>query len=54
MNIYDYHWVWYLLGFIFEPRITLAVLICLYLPVTLTIKIFACVLAFIIPAKVKD
>lgn len=45
-NIMDYHWVWYILGFLFSPRITLAVLVCIYLPVDLIIKIVAIIVAF--------
>lgn len=30
-NMYDYHWVWYLLGFIFCPRLTIMIAISLHL-----------------------
>ena len=30
MNIYDYHWVWYLLGFCFIPRTTVMILVCIH------------------------
>ena len=34
-NIHDYHFVWYILGFVFAPRTTLTVLLCVYVPVEL-------------------
>ena len=51
--IYDYHFVWYMLGFLFAPRLTLAILTCLYLPVALSIKIIAIILGIITTIKVK-
>jgi len=35
----DYHWVWYLLGFIAIPRFTLAILFCLYAPIDTWAKV---------------
>lgn len=40
-SIYDYHLFWYILGFIIVPRLTLAILLCVYLPLSLIWKIFA-------------
>ncbi len=48
MDIHDYHWIWYVLGFLFAPRVVLAVFLCVYLPIGLPIKIIACILAFFI------
>ena len=45
MNIHDYHIVWYIVGFLLVPRITLAVLVWLYLPVSLWVKVLASVIA---------
>jgi hypothetical protein len=30
LNIYLYHWIWYLLGFIFFPKLTIMICISLY------------------------
>ena len=49
--IYDYHFIWYIVGFLFVPRVTLAILVCLYLPVALPIKIVAIVLGFLMGDK---
>jgi hypothetical protein len=48
MNIFIYHWVWYILGFLFAPRITLAVLASVYLPIDLGFKILIWILAIIV------
>jgi len=47
MNIHSYHFIWYILGFLFAPRTTLAVLLTVYLPVNIWIKIVAWVLVTI-------
>lgn len=52
-NIYDYHWVWYLLGFFVAPKIVLAVLVCQYLPVGLAWKIVLMVIAVLSGMEVK-
>jgi len=45
MDINNYHWVWYILGFLFSPRITLAVLLTVYCPVSIWLKIVAWIIA---------
>ena len=45
-SIHHYHFIWYILGFIFAPRVTLAVLVSVYLPLSLVWKIIIWVLAF--------
>ncbi len=46
MDIHNYHWIWYIFGFLIVPRITLAVLVCQYLPISLVAKIFISFMAF--------
>ncbi len=41
-NIFDlntYHWVWYIIGFIIAPRLTLAIIVTIYTPIALWLKI---------------
>ena len=46
MSIHEhYHWVWYMLGFLFAPRITLAVVFSVYAPIGLVLKIIIWLLA---------
>jgi hypothetical protein len=43
----NYHWVWYTLGFLFAPRITLAVIASVYLPIALGWKILIWFIAIV-------
>jgi hypothetical protein len=54
INIYDYHWIWYILGFLFAPRMTLAILACLYLPIVMSIKIIILILGCCINISIGD
>lgn len=40
MNIHLYHWFWYLLGFIFCPRLTIMIFISLYFKNYLPLPLF--------------
>jgi len=51
--ICDYHWIWYLIGFLFAPKIVIAVFVCQYLPVSIVCKIGISLLAFLSHIKVN-
>ena len=53
-SIYDYHWFWYLLGFLAAPRITLAVLFSVYCPVAIGWKIAAWFIAIATGVRVGN
>lgn len=44
-SIHDYHWFWYIIGFLGLPKITLAVLLSVYCPVAIGWKIIAWIIA---------
>jgi hypothetical protein len=47
-NIHNYHWIWYIIGFIFAPKIVLLVLMSVYLPISITLKFLAWILVGVI------
>jgi len=58
MNYHLFHWVWYLLGFMFVPRLTIAIALSIYgkelgLPLWLMILIWVIVLLLRIESKDK-
>ena len=37
--LHDYHWIWYIIGFTITPRLTLAIIVSVYAPVALWLKL---------------
>jgi len=40
INIINYHWVWYLLGFIFAPRLTFMIWLSIYFRTILPMPLY--------------
>lgn len=53
-SIHDYHFVWYIIGFLTAPRITLTVLFSVYCPVALGWKIAAWFIAIFSGVSISD
>jgi len=50
-SIYNYHWIWYILGFLFAPQLTLIILVCVYLPISVTFKTTLVILYLLMNSK---
>lgn len=40
INIFDYHWVWYFLGFLCCPKLTFVIFLSIYFPNCLPLPLF--------------
>jgi hypothetical protein len=40
INIFSYHWIWYLIGFICAPKITIMIWISIYFKHSLPLPLF--------------
>jgi len=53
-SLHDYHFVWYILGFLIAPRLTLAIIVSVYTPIALWLKIIMWLLVFAGGTSKKD
>jgi len=53
INIIQFHWVWYLLGFIFYPKLTIMIFISLYFKHVLPLPLFIIGWVLAILGKIK-
>ncbi len=45
-DLHNYHFIWYIIGFLFAPRVTLAIIVSVYTPIALWLKICMWIIIF--------